>query len=262
MIFRSLIFIIVLCTASPLWADGFSENSDIKALFQDAGIEGTFVVYDISEGRFIGHNARRAKVRFIPASTFKIANSLIGLQAGALSSVDEILPYGGKPQPIKAWQKDMSIADAIKISNVPIFQELARRIGLGTMQEMITTLGYGNHDIGDVVDQFWLDGPLKISALEQVNFIERLISGTLPILPEHQKAVREILLLEQTEEYSLYVKSGWTTTPDPDTGWWVGWIERDGKNYAFALNIDTHNMDDVALREKLSRASLKILGLL
>lgn len=249
-------------TTTSAWADDFVELPDVKALFEEAGIEGTFVLYDLTDNKLSGYNEGRANKQFIPASTFKIANSLIGLETGAVSSVDEVLPYGGGSQFIKAWENDMGLRDAIKISNVPIYQELARRIGLERMQGMVSKLGYGNQDIGSVVDHFWLAGPLKISAVEQVKFIAGLIKGELSIAQEHQAAVREILQLEHREKYSLYAKSGWTTAPDPDTGWWVGWVKRDDKNYAFALNIDTHNMDDVAKRETLSRACLKALGIL
>ena len=247
---------------TPVWADDFIENLDVKSLFQDAGVEGTFVIYDLNAGQMSGYNGARAAEQFIPASTFKIANSLIGLETGVVTSVDEILPYGGKPQFLKSWENDMGLRDAIKISNVPIYQELARRIGLERMQNMVSKLGYGDQNIGNIVDQFWLEGPLKISAAQQVKFIAKLIKGELQIAEKHQNSVREILRLEHTEKYSLYVKSGWTTAPDPDIGWWVGWITQGDQNYAFALNIDTHNMDDVAKRETLTRAVLKSLKLL
>ena len=104
-------------------ATEWQENSQIAKLFKDAGVEGTFVLFDVSQDSFTGFNHKRAKQRFIPASTFKVANSLIGLSTGAVESVDEILPYGGKSQFIKAWENDMSLRDAIKISNVPIYQE-------------------------------------------------------------------------------------------------------------------------------------------
>lgn len=262
MIIRALTFILMFTLTLPALANNFNENANIEKLFKDAGVEGTFVLYDLTEGTFSGYNEKRALEQFIPASTFKIANSLIGLETGAVSSVDEVLPYGGEPQFIKAWENDMGLRDAIKISNVPIYQELARRIGLDRMQNMISKICYGNQSVGKSVDQFWLEGPIRISAMEQVKFIAKLIKDELPIAIEHQKAVREILQLEQTEKYSLYVKSGWTTAPDPDTGWWVGWITHDSKNYAFALNIDTHNMNDVAKRETLTRAILKSLNLL
>ncbi|MDG1858081.1 MAG: penicillin-binding transpeptidase domain-containing protein, partial [Emcibacteraceae bacterium] len=130
--------------AIPAWGNDFTENENIEHLFQDAGVEGTFVLYDLTEATFIGYNEKRALQQFIPASTFKIANTLIGLEAGAVSSVDEVLPYGGEPQFLKTWENDMGLRDAIKISNVPIYQELARRIGLDRMQRMISKIGYGN----------------------------------------------------------------------------------------------------------------------
>ena len=71
----------------------------------------------------------------------KVANSLIGLSTGAVRSADEVLPYGGKPQRFKAWEHDMSLRDAIKASNVPVYQELARRIGLERMRANVSRLG-------------------------------------------------------------------------------------------------------------------------
>ena len=58
------------------------------------------------------------------------------------------------------------------------------------------------------------------------------------------------------------MKTGWQTATDPGIGWWVGWIERDEKIYAFALNIDMNNINDARLRTELGVASLKVLGLL
>jgi len=154
----------------------------ITALFASAQMDGTFVVYDPDAQRLRGHNQVRAETRFVPASTFKIANSLIGLSVGAVSSVDEVIPYTGDAEPfIKAWARDMGLRDAIALSNVPIYQALARRIGLSRMQEYVTQLGYGNADIGTQVDQFWLQGPLKISAVEQTQFLYRLTQGALPV---------------------------------------------------------------------------------
>ncbi len=206
-------------------------------------------------------NKDRAQQRFIPASTFKIANALIGLNTGAVKDVDEILPYGGKPQRIKEWEHDMSLRDGIKISNVAIFQELARRIGLDRMRDGVSKLGYGNREIGSVVDRFWLEGPLMISAVEQTEFLSRLVNGSLPVKPEAIRAVKEITLIEKTDAFELHAKTGWWvgSTP-PEIGWWVGWVERDGKTYPFALNIDILNNDDANKRISIGRDCLKALG--
>jgi beta-lactamase class D len=156
---------------------------------------------------------------------------------------------------------DMSLREAIKVSNVPIYQELARRIGLERMREGVKKLGYGNMVIGSVVDRFWLDGPLAISAVEQTKFLHRLVKGSLPMKPDAVRAVKEITLVEKTDTYELHGKTGWLSNPTPpQIGWWVGWVERENKVYPFALNIDMMTDEDAAKRVSIGRECLKALG--
>jgi beta-lactamase class D len=172
-----------------------------------------------------------------------------------------VLPYGGKPQRIKEWEHDMGLRNAIKISNVAIYQELARRIGIDRMRDGVKRLNYGNVEIGNVVDRFWLEGPLAISAVEQVEFVRRLTDGSLPIKPEAVQAVKEITLLEKTPDYELHAKTGWWVGPAPSQiGWWVGWIEREEKVFPFALNLDMTKDEDAPKRISIGRACLKALG--
>lgn len=247
----------------PAVAFGWEENLEIGKLFNNARINGTFVLYDVANDKLVGYNHSRAETRYIPASTFKIANSLIGLSAGAVKSVDEILPYKGPAKPfIAAWGHDMGLREAIALSNVPLYRELARRIGLKRMREGLLKLHYGNQEIGDVIDRFWLDGPLRISAVEQTELLAKLVQETLPLPKQIQKTVREILLLEQGKEWKLYGKTGWQNAPDSGIGWWVGWVEKEGLFYVFALNIDINKPSDAAERVKLGKASLELLGLI
>jgi beta-lactamase class D len=127
---KSLLTVLLAFLALHGCSTNWKDSAEVAELFESAGVAGAFVLYDVDAGRFIGHNQTRAKVRFVPASTFKIPNSLIGLSVGAVKSVDDVLPYGGKPQPFDAWEKDMGLREAIALSNVPIYQELARRVGL------------------------------------------------------------------------------------------------------------------------------------
>lgn len=251
----------LIAAAHPLSARTYQEVPELAKIFQRQDVKGTFVLFDVATDTMLVSDEARAKKRFTPASTFKIANSLIGLDVGAVKDVDEVLPYGGKPQRIKEWERDMGLREAIKMSNVPIYQELARRIGLERMREGIKKLGYGNMEIGSVVDRFWLDGPLAISAVEQTEFLHRLIKGSLPIDPNAVRAVKEITLLEKTDTYALHGKTGWVFNPTPpQTGWWVGWIERENKVYPFALNIDMMTDGDAAKRIPIGRECLKALG--
>jgi beta-lactamase class D len=173
-----------------------------------------------------------------------------------------VLPYGGKPQMIKAWEHDMSLRDAIKVSNVPVYQELARRTGIERMREQLSKLDYGNGDIGKVVDTFWLVGPLQISAIEQARFQAKLAQDKLPFPKPAMASTREIMLLEKTAQYSLYGKTGWSNSTEPGIGWWTGWVHKGGRVYAFALNIDIVDDDDGQKRVPLGRASLAALGLI
>lgn len=246
---------------SSAFATSWKEVPELGKFFTERQVVGTFVLFDAGADTMFVWNKERAEKRFIPASTFKIANSLIGLEVGAVKDADEGPPYGGQPQWVKAWEKDMSLRDAIKISNVAIYRELARRIGLERMREGVRKLGYGNMEIGDVVDIFWLDGPLAISAAEQTRFLDRLTSGKLPVKPAVVKTVEEMILLEQTGGYELHAKTGWYADKGKQSiGWWVGWVKRDGKIFPFALNFDMNSAEDAEKRIPIGRDCLKILG--
>jgi beta-lactamase class D OXA-50 len=256
--FACLVFL--LLSGEWLCASSYKEVPELVAIFQRQGLDGTFALLDGETDTLFVANRARAEQRFIPASTFKIANSLIGLDAGAVRDVEEVLPYGGKPQRIEAWEHDMNLRDAIKVSNVPVYQELARRIGLERMRTGVKKLGYGNMEIGSVIDQFWLKGPLTISAVEQTDFLHRLVEGKLPIKEDAVRAVKEITLLEKTDSYELHAKTGWLSYDKQQVGWWVGWVIREGQTYPFALNFDMTKDADAEKRVPIGRECLQVLG--
>lgn len=260
---------VLLFISLPVRAIDFKPNPAIDAVFNDAGVSGTFVLYDVNAQQWVAHNEKRAQTRFIPASTFKIPNSLIGLHAAVVSSVDEVFYRDdGQPKMLKSWEHDMGLRDAIKTSNVYAYQELARRIGLKRMQDGLDTLDFGNRKIGKSLETFWLDGSLKISAVEQTQFLARLAQARLPYSEVLQSDVRSIIKLEQGADWVLYGKTGWASKDEPGIGWLVGWVEQ-GKNlYTFALNIDvpmdaTPPQLPTALgkRMAIAKASLKAAGL-
>lgn len=259
---RLFIALLLLLSSSQIHALEWKEDDRLSQLFKQFEANGTFVLYDVSANQFIGHDKARAETRFIPASTFKVAHTLIGLSVGAVSSVDEVLPYGGQPQPIKSWEQDMGLREAIKISNVPVYQELARRIGLENEQKNLSKLKYGNEQVGKNLTTFWLVGPLKISAIEQTQFLANLAQEKLPYPQSIQKTVQEIIELEKGNHWVLYGKTGWENAPNPGVGWWVGWVQKDDHTYAFALNIDIQQASDASKRIELAKACLKVLDVL
>lgn len=223
-------------------------------------INGTFVMFDPLTEIFHVSNLQRAQQRFIPASTFKIVNTLIGLETRTVKSVDEVLPYGSKPQLFKQWEHDMPLREAIKLSAIPIYQELARRIGVEQMSASVKDLGYGNTEIGSVIDRFWLDGPLAISAIEQTQFLAKLTQGQLVVRTSTVTTLNEITLQEQAAQYSVHHKTGWVFDTTPQIGWVVGWVTRQEAIYPFALNMDMSSAEDASKRWPIAKECLKSLG--
>lgn len=233
------------------------EDAALGRCFSDEGAVGCFALRDTS-GALRLVNGPRARLRFAPASTFKIPNSLIALDAGAVRDEREVVPYGGQPQPFKQWERDLNLRDAFAASSVPVYQELARRIGPARMREAVAAFGYGNAETGTVVDRFWLDGPLTISAIEQTAFLLRLAQGGLPVSARSLAIVRDISTVETRGGAVLHAKSGWLF--EQGLGWWVGWVERGASLHGFALNIDMAGIADAPKRERIGRRLLQHFG--
>jgi beta-lactamase class D len=242
---------------------GSTERTDLEAVFRDNGVTGTFVLYDVAGDHLILVNPARANARLVPASTFKIANTIIALETGVVKDENEIVPYGGKPQPFKQWEKDMSMREAIALSAVPIYQEIARRVGHERYHDWLARLDYGNRQTGEIVDTFWLDGPLEISAVEQARFVARLAQQKIDASLRAQAITRDIIRLESKDGKVLYGKTGWRFSSTPNLGWWTGWVERDGTISAFSLNIDMPGAaTDAPKRVAIGKAMLSKLGVL
>jgi beta-lactamase class D len=225
-------------------------------------VQGAFVLFDPAADRITVINRARAEKRFQPASTFKMLNSLIAIETRAVKDENEIVPYGGGPQPFPDWEKDMSLRDAMRVSSVPVYQEVARRIGLRRMRHWVQAVGYGNERVGEVVDRFWLHGPLAISTVEQARFAARLARRDLPFAPATMAKVRDILRIEKGADYELFAKTGWARTSKPDTGWWVDWVEHGDRVHSFAINIAMPSKDDIPKRQAIARVLLRELGVL
>jgi beta-lactamase class D len=242
---------------------GSTERTDLEAIFRENGVTGTFVLYDAAGDHLTLVNPTRAETRLVPASTFKIANTIIALETGFVKDENEIIPYGGKPQPFKQWEKDMSMREAIALSAIPIYQEIARRVGLERYRDWLARLDYGNRQLGTIVDTFWLDGPLEISAVEQARFVARLAQQKLDASARAQATTRDIIRLETKDGRGLYGKTGWRFSSTPNLGWCTGCVERDGKIAAFSLNIDMPGAaTDAPKRVAIGKAMLAKLGVL
>jgi beta-lactamase class D len=144
-----------------------------------------------------------------------------------------------------------------------MFQEIARRTGKERMREWLERLDYGNRDIGGGIDLFWLQGKLRISAMEQVDFLRSLAEGELPMTQRSQRLVRAALVVERTPAYTLYAKTGTANTAKDPVSWWVGWIEKKGRPVAyFMMNFTPSRNTRYEERFAVARAILAEAGAL
>jgi len=184
------------------------------------------------------HNAERCKQAYVPCSTFKIPHALIALQTGVLTGPDHVIPWDGTKQPFPSWERDLDLADAIRVSAVPYFQAVARRIGMKRMRNWLKSLGYGNENPGAVIDRFWLDGPLVITAHEQLTFIERLYLDALPTSRRNNAVVRRMLVHQRHGDRVFSGKTGSDFEKGQMIwGWFVGHLRSGGREFVFVVNV-------------------------
>lgn len=233
------------------------------------GLKGSFVLHDAQTGRTLCHDVQRARTRYSPASTFKIPNTLIALETGVASGSEFFLPWDRAavpPQPWwpSAWNQDQTLRSALKHSVVWYYKELARRTGQERMQSYVDRFRYGNRDISGGIDRFWLSGGLRISAEEQVDFLHRFYFGKLGISDRTTRHVKDMLVLEETTAYRLSGKTGWAGMGEAgqQIGWLVGYLERDGRVYPFAMNVTIEKNVDAAARLTITRSILQQTGLI
>ena len=238
----------------------WQEKPNWGSYFQAANVQGCFLLYDLQADAYFSYNSSRVNIGFLPASTYKIFNSLVALETGAVRDESEVLKWDGVPRMVPVWNQDQSMREAIKYSTVWFYQEMARRIGPDQMQHYVNAANYGNRDISGGIDHFWLDGALRITAKEQIDLLVKLHRNQLPFSPRTINIVKDILINEKAEKYVLRAKTGWAGLGDnsvPQIGWWVGYVEREGQAYFFAMNIDIKKEEDAAARRTITQNILR-----
>lgn len=237
------------------------DNIAISKLFEEAKTNGVITVYDGNRYQSYGNSIARANTYFVPASTFKMLNATIGIEHG-LTTPDEVFKWHGEKRLFPAWEKDMTLTEAMTASALPVYQELAKRIGLNRMQSEVKRIGFGNSNIGNKVDDFWLVGPLKITPQQEAEFAYRLANNKLPVSVATQEKVHNMLFNEEVNGNKIYAKSGWGWDVEPQVGWLTGWVVKpNGKIVAFSLNMEMRK-DIASKRKEITYASLKQLGII
>lgn len=207
---------------------------------------------DAASGRRLLHQGQ-CDTRITPASTFNIAVSLMGFDAGILRDEHTPrLPYTPLPGDADwnaSWRASTDPSDWIRNSNVWYAQRVVEGIGAAGFQRYVDGFGYGNRDLsGDHAGAdgklpAWVGSTLQISAAEQAAFLRRVVRRELPLQPRaYEMTARLLRLPGLVDGWTVHGKTGTASArladgsddPHHAYGWFVGWASKDGRNVVFA----------------------------
>jgi beta-lactamase class D len=256
---------LVLPACSP---NNIVEDSSLEKYFTENKVAGCFGLFDNGKGEFTIYNVSRfTDSAYLPASTFKIVNSLIGLEIRQVLDSSTVITWDSLSRGRPECDRDLSMNNAFRLSCPPWYQQLARRIGKDTMQHWLDTLGYAASRsrflVAGNLDTFWLDNSAKVTADEQMGLVKRLYFDQLPFTKRSQRIVRDMMLWENNANYQLSYKTGWGTNEKGNQlAWIVGWIEENKHPYFFVLQIESpdKNIDMASIRINMLKEMLKKFG--
>ncbi|QNK61268.1 class D beta-lactamase [Pedobacter sp. PAMC26386] len=236
-----LILLAVFCLISSKSNGQTNNRSDLKKFYDEYQVQGSFILYDQKNDHYTYYNQLQTTTAFTPASTFKICNSLIALETGAVKDENVVFKWDKKERPIPAWNADTDMKNAFKNSTVWFYQELAKLVGDEKMKFWLQKANYGNGDISGGIDGFWLWGGLRISPIQQINFLKELQGNKLPFSPRTMDIVKNIMIAKQTNNYVIRAKTGNGKQGDLYVSWYVGYITIADRVYYFSNCIQTQD---------------------
>lgn len=236
---------------------------------QFKGRWGGLEIYDAQSKLSFRVNTPRLSERLPPCSTYLLPHMAIALGTGVIKDSDSRIAFDAAKHPEAAawpasWRRDQTFDTALKDSVRWYAQELSVRMGSARLAQNLKRIKYGNADIGNGLDQFWMSSSLRVTSFEQLDFLRAFRDGKLGFNPRVTKALQEAMVIERTVDYTIYGKYGSCPMPDGTyLGWLVGYLERPGKVWYFALNLDGKSLADFAgVRLAIIKGSMQEMGFL
>ena len=214
--------------------------------------EESFLLIDGNTNEVIMQCGPHVEERISPCSTFKIALSLMGYDAGILiDSTDPIWNFQeGYDDWLTAWRSPQTPKSWMQYSCVWYSKVLSLTLGLESIQRYLSAMEYGNMDMSGGLAQpgaagpAWINSSLMISPREQVSFIQKIVTNTLPVSPSATKMTKTLLFKEELSNgWKLFGKTGWSGSDIAqdgitlEHGWFVGWCENGDRFFPFAYLI-------------------------
>ena len=239
---------------------------EFQAILDSAQVKGAILIYDLEVDQWYSNNFNWAKKGQLPASTFKIPNSVIAIETGVVRNESTLFRWDGEPRALKNWEQDLTLRDAFYFSCVPCYQEVARDIGVKTMKEYLGKLDYGEMKVDSTnIAIFWLEGESRINQFRQIDFLKRLYLSELPISKRTVSIMKRMMVMETNGTYTLSGKTGWSISNNQNNGWFVGYLETQDKVYFFATNIEPSGTFDrdhfIRIRKDVTYKAFRELGI-
>ncbi|MBO0935895.1 class D beta-lactamase [Fibrella sp. HMF5335] len=242
---------LILLAERAAYAQTTTERPDLQLVFDSLHVNGVFLLLDVSANQLTAYRPDECRRGTLPGSTFKMVNTLIGLETGNLAGPETVIAWDGVKRFVPDWNRAHTLESAFRGSVIPYYQELARRIGLNDMRSYLDKVKFGHMVVSRAtLDQFWLTGSSTVSLVDQVYFLQNLLAGAVPFSADNRAILRFLMRTESTPAYKLFAKTGWVGfgrnegLPAPltptDYGWYVGYLDRaDGRQFIFATRLES-----------------------
>ncbi|WP_163832644.1 class D beta-lactamase [Spartinivicinus ruber] len=247
-----------LLSATLVFTSLFSHAKDdelIKETFDKYSAKGTMIISSYDGSQQYIYNQKRSEQEFLPASTFKLLNTLIGLKEGVITK-NTVFKWDSKDKGWDMWNKDQTLKSALSYSCVWCYQQIAKQVGNKTYLEHFNKVNYGNKKTGPNVQRFWLDGELRVTAQQQIDLVKRIYDEKLPYPKQDIETLKNIMVVEKKPNYTLYGKTGWANNSIQQVGWFIGFVETKSGPWFFAMNIEMTEMKQASIRKSITKEVL------
>ena len=207
------------------------------------------------EGNKIIKEEGDCSTSWAPQSTFKIPLSLMGFDSNILKSENNpswSLPDGVDPY-INGCKSDHNPRTWMRDSCLWYSRILTTKLGMEKFQNYVSKFAYGNMDISGGLTDAWMSSSLKISPEGQVRFLQNFIDHKLSVTDKAYQMTKNIMFLQELlGGWKLYGKTGngmqsnldKTKKSDFQQGWFVGFIQKNGRTIIFASHIEDGKKED------------------
>jgi len=133
----SMAILFFSCTSNKTYPNKKDEKStelrivisEFNTIIESADVKGSILIYDFENNKYYSNDFQWAEKGNLPASTFKIPNSIIALETGIVEDDSTLFKWDGEKRYLKNWEQDLTFKQAFHYSCVPCYQEVARKIG-------------------------------------------------------------------------------------------------------------------------------------